>query len=91
VPSLLTRSGVDVAPWVGLFVALGAGGAIGYFLSRCASQTFEALSSASDQMSRGDLRPLRESSSRRSFPTRRGTSPAASSAWRRACASSSTA
>ena len=59
VPSLLLRSGVDVAPWVAPFIALGAGGAIGYFLSRSLSHTFEALSSASAQMSRGDLRPLR--------------------------------
>src|SRR5262249_61433635 len=59
VPSLLTRSGVDVAPWVAPFVALGAGGAIGYFLSRSFGETFEALSAASDQISRGDLRPLR--------------------------------
>src|SRR6185369_14473755 len=59
VPSLLLRSGVDVAPWVPLPVALGAGGAIGYVLSRALSHTFARLSAASDQISRGDLRPLR--------------------------------
>src|SRR5262249_58817242 len=68
VPSVLTRSGVDVAPWVAPFVALGAGGAIGYFLSRALSHTFEALSAASDQMSRGDLRPLRDIDQKPRFP-----------------------
>ncbi len=68
VPSLLVRSGVDVAPWVAPFVALGAGGAIGFFLSRSLSHTFEALSTASDQMSRGDLRPLREIGKQPRFP-----------------------
>jgi methyl-accepting chemotaxis protein len=58
-PLLLVRSGVDVAPWVSPFVALGAGAAIGYFLSTSFRETFDALCAASDQISRGDLRPLR--------------------------------
>jgi len=68
VPSLLIRSGIDVAAWVYPFVALGAGGAIGYFLSRSLGETFEALSAASDQISRGDLRPLRDIDQQPRFP-----------------------
>jgi len=68
VPSLLIRSGVDVAAWVYLPVALGAGGAIGYFLSRSLGETFEALSAASEQISRGDLRPLRDIDQQPRFP-----------------------
>jgi methyl-accepting chemotaxis protein len=68
VPPLITRSGIDVAPGVGLFVALLAGGMLGYFLSRSLSHTFETLSSASDQISRGDLRPLREIEKQPRFP-----------------------
>ena len=67
-PLVLVRSGVDVAPWLGPFVALGVGGALGYFLSRSFSHTFDNLRAASDQISRGDLRPLREFEQAPRFP-----------------------
>jgi methyl-accepting chemotaxis protein len=54
-PILLGRSGVAVAPWVAPFVALGVGGAIGFFLSRELTRTFQTLHTATDQISRGDL------------------------------------
>jgi methyl-accepting chemotaxis protein len=54
-PVLLAESGVDVAPWVAPFVALGAGGVIGFFLSRDLTRTFQSLRRATDHISRGDL------------------------------------
>jgi len=54
-PLLLERSGLAVSPWVGPFVALGVGAAIGFFLSRELTRTFQGLRSATEQISRGDL------------------------------------
>ena len=54
-PVLLAESGIDVAPWVAPFVALGAGGVIGFFLSRDLTRTFQSLRRATDHISRGDL------------------------------------
>ena len=43
-PGLLARAAaIDVAPWVSPFVALGAGGAIGFFLSRDLARNFQSL------------------------------------------------
>ncbi len=63
-PVLLASGGVDVAPWVSIFVALGAGGTIGFFLSRAVAQNFTVLRRTTEQISRGDLRAL-EGPSRR--------------------------
>lgn len=54
-PLLLERSGAVVSPWVGPFVALGVGAAIGFFLSRDLAHTFQGLRVATEQISRGDL------------------------------------
>ncbi len=54
-PALLRWSGTDVAPWISPFVALGAGGLIGYFLSRRLTGTFHGLHRATEQISRGNL------------------------------------
>jgi methyl-accepting chemotaxis protein len=54
-PELLGWSGIAVAPWVSPFVALGAGGALGFYLSRDLAHAFQGLRSATEQISRGDL------------------------------------
>ncbi len=54
-PALLRSSGTVVAPWVSPFVALGAGAAIGFFLSRRLAFTFRELHRATEQISRGNL------------------------------------
>jgi methyl-accepting chemotaxis protein len=54
-PSLLRSSGIDVAPWVSPFVALGAGAAIGFFLSRDLAHKFQALGRATENISNGNL------------------------------------
>jgi methyl-accepting chemotaxis protein len=54
-PALLDQSGVEVAPWVSIFVALGAGGAVGFALSRELTRNFGKLNIATDRISRGDL------------------------------------
>jgi methyl-accepting chemotaxis protein len=54
-PGLLRQSGVDVAPWISLFVALGAGAAIGFYLSRDLARKFQRLSRTTDNISSGNL------------------------------------
>jgi methyl-accepting chemotaxis protein len=54
-PILLAASGVAVAAWVGWFVALGVGGAIGFFLSRELTLTFQKLQKATEEIARGNL------------------------------------
>jgi methyl-accepting chemotaxis protein len=54
-PMLLAESGIDVAPWVAPFVALGAGGVLGFFLSRDLTFTFQSLRRATERIARGDL------------------------------------
>jgi methyl-accepting chemotaxis protein len=54
-PVLIGRTGVAVAPWAAPFVALGAGGVIGFFLSRDMARAFQGLRSATEQISRGNL------------------------------------
>jgi methyl-accepting chemotaxis protein len=54
-PILLGASGIAVAPWVAPFVALGAGGLIGFFLSRDMTLAFQGLRLATEQISRGNL------------------------------------
>ena len=54
-PVLLAETGIDVAPWIAPFVTLGAGGVVGFFLSRELTHTFQNLSRATDLISRGDL------------------------------------
>ncbi len=54
-PGLLRGLGIAVAPWVSFFVALGVGGAMGFFLSRELARNFQSLRTATDRISRGDL------------------------------------
>jgi methyl-accepting chemotaxis protein len=67
-PALLRGSGVDVAPWISMFVALGAGSAIGFFLSRYFTRTFQGLSATTDSISRGDLTAIESVPSDSRFP-----------------------
>ena len=67
-PSLLVRSGIDVASWVYPFVALGVGGVIGFFLSRALSSTFASLRHTTNRISRGDLTALVETERPPRFP-----------------------
>ena len=67
-PSLLVRSGIDVASWVYPFVALGVGGVIGFFLSRALSSTFDSLRHTTNRISRGDLTALVEMERPPRFP-----------------------
>ncbi len=54
-PALLVRLGVNVAPWASLFVALGAGGVLGFVLSRSLARSFSSLHSTAELIGRGDL------------------------------------
>jgi len=67
-PTLLVRGGVDVAPWVYPFIALGVGGVIGYFLSRRLTHTFASLRNTTEHISRGNLTALLEIDQRPRFP-----------------------
>jgi methyl-accepting chemotaxis protein len=67
-PNLLVGSGFDVAGWVYPFVALFAGGLIGYFLSRTLARNFASLRNATEQISHGDLRALGDLEAPPRFP-----------------------
>ena len=55
-PDLAQRLGIAFSTWGTLFVALGVGGIIGFFLSRMFGVKFEALRQATDRIREGDLR-----------------------------------
>ncbi|MGH0037101.1 MAG: methyl-accepting chemotaxis protein [Myxococcota bacterium] len=55
VPTLIRAWGIDFSTWGALFVALGAGGGIGFFLSRALGRKFDSLRSATERLRRGDL------------------------------------
>jgi methyl-accepting chemotaxis protein len=57
-PGTLVHAGIDVAPWAPPFVALGVGGALGFFLSRALARSFSQLSHATEAIGRGDLTAL---------------------------------
>jgi len=54
-PQLARGLGFAVERWVAPFVALGMGGLLGFFLSRSLTRSFEALRSATERISRGEL------------------------------------
>jgi methyl-accepting chemotaxis protein len=54
-PVLVQATGVAVAAWVAWFVALGVGGALGFFLSRELTFTFQKLQRATEEIARGNL------------------------------------
>lgn len=58
-PHLVQAAGLSVAPWVALFVALGAGGGLGFYLSRALGQRFAAVRDVTDRIGGGDLREVR--------------------------------
>ncbi len=55
VPLLLRGQGVDFPTWGSLFVALGVGGGIGFFLSQVLGGNFERLREVTEQIREGDL------------------------------------
>jgi methyl-accepting chemotaxis protein len=67
-PGALALAGVDVAPWAPPFVALGVGGALGFFLSRTLTRTFTHLGHATEAIGRGDLTALSGPLETPSFP-----------------------
>ncbi len=54
-PLVVARAGIPVEPWVTPFVALGAGGGLGFFLSRALARSFTVLRSATERIRQGDL------------------------------------
>jgi methyl-accepting chemotaxis protein len=55
-PDLAQRLGIAFSTWGTLFVALGVGGIIGFFLSRMFGVKFEELRRATERIREGDLR-----------------------------------
>ena len=51
----VNASNIPVMPWITVFLALGVGGVMGYFLSRELTRNFQALRRATDRISGGDL------------------------------------
>ncbi len=56
-PDLARRFGIGFSAWGTLFVALGVGGGIGFFLSRMLGVKFDELRLATERIREGDLRP----------------------------------
>jgi len=54
-PELAPRLGLTVSWWASPFVALGAGGLLGYGLSRQLSRRYQALLAAAERIEQGDL------------------------------------
>jgi methyl-accepting chemotaxis protein len=54
-PAIVQAAGFAVSPWVSPFVALGAGGGLGFFLSRQISRNYQSLLSATESIRGGDL------------------------------------
>jgi methyl-accepting chemotaxis protein len=73
-PHGVVAAGLEVAPWVNVFVALGVGGALGVVLSRDFGRKFESLREATERIRAGDLRgdprfaPGAPGAGRASFP-----------------------
>jgi len=55
-PLLIEALGYPVSPWVMPFVALAAGGSLGFALSRQLVQNHQPILTVTDRISRGDLR-----------------------------------
>jgi methyl-accepting chemotaxis protein len=67
-PLAAARAGIPVEHWVTPFVALGVGGALGWFLSRTFARGFYALRDATERISQGDLTTQLATDSRTRFP-----------------------
>ena len=55
-PIVIEALGYPVSPWVMPFVALGAGGSLGFLLSRHLGRNHQSILTLTDRISRGDLR-----------------------------------
>jgi methyl-accepting chemotaxis protein len=55
VSAAVHTSAIPVMPWITIFIALGVGGGMGYFLSRQLTRSFLALRTATERASQGDL------------------------------------
>ena len=55
-PDLARSLGIEFSTWGTLFVALGVGGGIGFFLSRMLGTKFHELRNATERICEGDLR-----------------------------------
>jgi methyl-accepting chemotaxis protein len=55
-PHLVEHAGLAVAPWVAVFVAVGVGAVLGFFLSRDLARRFEGLRRVTEAIRSGDLR-----------------------------------
>jgi methyl-accepting chemotaxis protein len=58
VPAAMSAMGVRVAPWASVFAALGAGGVMGFGLSRSLARSFSSLHSTAEHIERGELSTL---------------------------------
>jgi methyl-accepting chemotaxis protein len=56
-PEIAPRLGFEVEWWVSPFVALAAGGLLGFGLSRQITRRYQALLAAADRIEKGDLAP----------------------------------
>ena len=54
-PLVARGTGIAIAPWASAFVALGAGGALGFFLSRELGAKFTRLRGVTERIQAGDL------------------------------------
>ena len=61
-------SGIPVMPWITIFIALGVGGGMGYFLSRQLTRSFLVLRTATERASQGDLTVRLDLSRKPRFP-----------------------
>jgi len=55
IPAGIRGLGLDFPDWGSFFIALGAGGVIGFFLARILGRKFEALREVTESIRRGDL------------------------------------
>lgn len=67
-PHIIRTIGVPFPEWGAIFVALGVGGGIGFFLSRALGSKFKELRQATEQIRTGDLGAAIDLDSRSMFP-----------------------
>jgi len=60
IPAVAERMGLAVSPWMMPFLALGAGGSLGFAISRELAGSYLPVLRITDQISRGDLSPTSE-------------------------------
>ena len=67
-PALLGALGVPIMPWSSLFVALGAGGVLGFVLSRSLAHSFSSLQTTAERIGRGELSSVKPLGTPPRFP-----------------------